>query len=146
MTKIIRHGYSIWKKLVRLKKLYCFLLFQIQTCLTSHIHYYQSSGVRILNLPPIFCCYSSINQSVNQYIYIYIYIYRVGAQMSYVSWKLNLCGKIQILKYWLTPNYSKCIIWGHSIVLLQNNQNLETPSPFVCTCLVLISYFYSHLL
>ena len=85
MTKIIRHGYSIWKKLVRLKKLYCFLLFQIQTCLTSHIHYYQSSGVRILNLPPIFCCYSSINQ----YIYIYIYVYTewvLKCPMSVENW------------------------------------------------------------
>ena len=55
-------------------------------------------------------------------------IYRVDAPISYVSWKLNLSGKIQILKYWLAANYSKCIIWGNSIImLLQNNQNLDFP-------------------
>ena len=66
--------------------------------------------------------------------------------MCYVSWKLNLSGKIQILKYWLTASYSKCIIWGHSIITLpQNDQNLDTPSTLICTCLILIFYFDSHL-
>ena len=61
--------------------------------------------------------------------------------LTYVSWTLNLSGKIQILKYWLTVNYFKCIIWGYSIITIQIDQNLDTPSPLICTCLILILYF-----
>ena len=71
----------------------------------------------------------------------------MGSQMCYVIWKLNLSEKMQTLKYWLTSNYSKYIIWGHSVIVLpQNDENLDTPSTLVCTCLILILYFDSYLL
>ena len=97
---------------------------------------HHSAGIRIWDIPPFFV---ATNWSVR--------IYRVSAQMCYVSLKLNLSGKIQVLKYWLTDTYSKCIIWGHSIItLLQNDQNLGTPSTFIgCTCLILVLYIDSHL-
>ena len=56
-------GYSSWKKLVRLTKLLCFHLFQTLSYLTYHMYHYQSSGVRILYMPSIFCCCSSINKN-----------------------------------------------------------------------------------
>ena len=99
------------------------------------MYHYQSSGVWILDLQ----FFVATHQSVK--------INRVCAQMCYVSWKLNLKGKIQTLKYWRTANYSKYIIWWHSIITLRkNDQNLNTPSPLICTCLILILYFYGHLL
>ena len=67
--------------------------------------------------------------------------------MCNASWKLNLSEKIQILKYWLTANYSKYNIWVYSIITLpQNDRNLDAPSPLICTCLILILYFRSQLL
>ena len=130
-----RCRYSAWKRLVRLMKLQCFLLFEILTYLTSHMYHYQSAGIRIRDVAPFFV---ATNWSVR--------IDRVGAQMYYVSWKLNFSGKSQIFKYWLPASYSKCIIWGHSIIMLpQNNKNLDTPSTLVCTWLILILYFDSHL-
>ena len=128
-----RCRYRTWKKLVILAKLQCFLLFEILICLTSHITAQVSGSETFLLF------FVATNWSVR--------IYRVSAQMCYVSLKLNLSGKIQVLKYWLTDTYSKCIIWGHSIItLLQNDQNLDTPSTFIgCTCLILVLYIDSHL-
>ena len=96
---------------------------------------HQSAGIRIWDMPPFFV---ATNWSVR--------IYRVSAQMCYVSLKLNLSGKIEVLKYWLTDTYSKCIIWGHSIItLLQNDQNLGTPSTLICcTFLILIATCFNH--
>ena len=108
------------------EKLQCFFLFQILTCLTSHMYRYQSSGVRIRDMAPIFCCYLLLNKNK-----------QCGCS--------NVLRKIQILKCWLTANYSKCIIWGHSIITLpQIDQNLDTLFPLICTCLILILNFYSY--
>ena len=123
------------KEVSHTDEMQCFLLFEILTCLTSYMYHYQSAGIRIRNMAPFLV---ATNWSVR--------IYRVGAQICYVSWKLNLCRKIQILNYWLTANYSKCITWGHSIITLpQNDQNLDTSSILICTCLILILYSDSHL-
>ena len=102
---VVRRGYSIWKKLVRLAKFQCFLLFEILTCFTSCMYHYQSAGIRIRDMPRFF----PLNWSVR--------LYRVGAQMCFANSTLNLSGKIQILKCWLTVNYSKYIISGHYYVI-----------------------------
>ena len=113
---LYKRGYSTWKKLVRLKKLQCFLFFEILTCLTSPMHHHQSASIRIWDMPSFFV---ATNWSVR--------IYRVGAQMCCVSWKLNLSEKIPILKYCLTASYSKCIIWVHSTITLPQKIKIWTP-------------------
>ena len=68
----------------------------IQGCLTSHMYHYQSTGgVRILDMPLGFFCYSSVAK-----------IHMVGAQMCYVIWLVLKCatlyaslGDIQLLLY-----------------------------------------------
>ena len=75
----------------------------IQGCLTSHMYHYQSTGgVRILDMPLGFFCYSSVKINTHGWCS------NVLRQLK--SWKLDLSGKIQILKYWLTANDSICII------------------------------------
>ena len=89
----------------------------IQGCLTSHMYHYQSTGgVRILDMPLGFFCYSSVKINTHGWC-SNVLRHLVGAQMC----------------------YSICIIRGHSIIaLLQTHQNLDSPSPLVCTCLSLI--------
>ena len=100
------------------------------------MYHYQTLSVRILDMPSIFCCYTLINKNKQD-----------GFSNVLRHLKLNLSEKMQTLKYWLTTNYSKYIIWGHSVIVLpQNDENLDTPSTLVCTCLILILFFDSYLL